>query len=80
MASNQPVYVVKAMSEMLSTELVKTFQELDKKLSEFETPSQQIADLAVLPQTGVDSDGGKAAETEADNRPSARLSNKRSEN
>ncbi len=79
-ASNQPVYVVKAMSEMLSTELVKTFRELDKKLSEFETPSQQSAALAIFPQTGVESDGGKADETEADNRPSARLANKRSAN
>ncbi len=32
-ASNQPVYVVKAMSELLNTELVKAFQDLDQKLA-----------------------------------------------
>ena len=32
-ADNQPVYVVKAMSELLDAELVKAFEDLDRKLA-----------------------------------------------
>lgn len=39
-ASNQPVYVVKAMSELLDAELVKAFQDLDRALSGKQSAAQ----------------------------------------
>ena len=49
-ASNQPVYVVKAMSELLNTELVKAFQNLDQKLAS----STPIRESSPAPQTAID--------------------------
>ncbi|MBQ9243758.1 MAG: membrane integrity-associated transporter subunit PqiC [Proteobacteria bacterium] len=43
-ASNQPVYVVKAMSELLDAELVKAFQDLDRTLSG-KTSASSVSDI-----------------------------------
>lgn len=46
-ADNRPVYVVKAMSELLDSELTTAFQDLDKKLSSLKLPASHIS----LPET-----------------------------
>lgn len=78
-ASNQPVYVVKAMSEMLSMELVKTFQELDRKMAELETA--HVAATNILAPTPSSRENPKENDTHADDSlPSAQLKNKRESN
>lgn len=52
-ADNQPVYVVKAMSELLDAELVKAFQDLDKRLS---VKSASESETATESGNGVDFD------------------------
>lgn len=42
-ADNRPVYVVKAMSELLDIELTKAFEDLDKKLAELEPAGNLVA-------------------------------------
>lgn len=83
-ASNSPVYVVKAMSELLDSELVKAFEDLDRRLSsrgmttserwqERAVPvSSQTADeLRSIAQPDMD-----FTEDTAENVPSATLRNK----
>ena len=70
-ASNQPVYVVKAMSELLNTELVKAFQDLDQKLATSNlkhhpyapsTPSNDAIDFSDTPEAedSVEEDAPRA--------------------
>lgn len=76
-ASNQPVYVVKAMSEMLSAELTQAFDDLDKKLAAIEPAAAQP-----IPSASSASDAS-ASQTdlpqENDNAPTATLKNTRNE-
>lgn len=78
-ASNQPVYVVKAMSEMLSTELVKTFEALDQKLSEIEESNPQSANILSIPAVNIPTENGSQPDNSPfdENLPSAFLKNKR---
>ena len=79
-ADNQPVYVVKAMSELLDTELVKAFQDLDQKLSTQSISSNSHAKLADRAtdsaQTQAPEPQPESAETTVD-MPSATLKNKK---
>ena len=78
-ASNQPVYVVKAMSEMLSTELVKTFEALDQKLAEIEKSAPQNPNIVNASDDAAAGNQNNTNEmTFDDDRPSAYLTNKRS--
>lgn len=78
-ASNQPVYVVKAMSEMLNTELVKTFEALDQKLSEIEESDPQNANILSNPTLNTPAEKGSQPDNSHfdENLPSAFLKNKR---
>ena len=65
-ADNQPVYVVKALSELLDAELVKAFQDLDNKLAQKSHKSKAVT---------VDIEE-EEVEQNADNQPRAILKNK----
>ena len=80
-ASNQPVYVVKAMSELLDAELVKAFQDMDQKLSKHGVASRkrnELEDTESTPEVISDDNDNtgsqKKAESPAD-APSATLKN-----
>lgn len=53
-ADNRPVYVVKAMSELLDAELSKAFEDLDKKMSNLSVPSQAAQPFAQSSETFSD--------------------------
>ena len=74
-ASNQPVYVVKAMSELLDEELVKAFEDMDKTLSkklQASSNDEVTQPSASEPEISPDD---QAAEPE--NQPKATLKNKK---
>lgn len=72
-ASNQPVYVVKAMSELLNTELVKAFQSLDQKLSVIE----HVRHSSQSESDGIDfSEPSESTDTAEADVPRASLKNK----
>ena len=73
-ADNKPVYVVKAMSELLNTELVKAFQDLDKKLASSNHSSKTTAPKA--DDTLDFSETSEMPESETTDAPHASLKNK----
>ena len=78
-ADNQPVYVVKAMSELLDAELVKAFQDMDEKLSTQSVASNRHAHLAE-DTSSTDAEPSNSSETpstDKSNMPSATLKNKK---
>ena len=79
-ADNQPVYVVKAMSELLDAELVKAFQDMDQKLSSHSISSNRSAKLdnntTESAQPDPTEQDSKPAEAAVD-MPSATLKNKK---
>lgn len=79
-ADNQPVYVVKAMSELLDAELVKAFQDMDQKLSSHSISSNRSAKLdnntTESAQPDPTEQNSKPAEATVD-MPSATLKNKK---
>ena len=77
-ASNQPVYVVKAMSELLDEELLKAFDDMDKTLSQklhASSKAELIEDAES--ETEIQTDVQIA---EPDNQPKATLKNKKTAN
>ena len=74
-ASNQPVYVVKAMSELLDEELVKAFDDMDKTLSR-KMKSQKSSEPPVEPQENIEINDSSALE-ESEDQPRATLKNQK---
>ena len=67
------------MSEMLSTELVKTFEALDQKLAEIEKSAPQNPNIVNASDDAAAGNQNNTNEmTFDDDRPSAYLTNKRS--
>ncbi len=73
-ADNQPVYVVKAMSELLDTELVKAFQDLDRKMASIEAAASLAAPVAI--DFSESAKGSADSEADAQDLPRATLKNK----
>jgi len=61
-ASNQPVYVVKAMSSLLDDELTKAFMDLDKKIASSEAARSMPQRQLPNPSAGGGRDEGTARE------------------
>jgi len=77
-ADNKPVYVVKAMSELLDSELTKAFKELDQSISQHNATSKsQVAVQTPKEQLTVESDASTQDEPESMDAPRATLKNKR---
>ena len=79
-ADNQPVYVVKALSELLDTELTKAFQDMDKTIAarEIANPRAQIKITEDVSPSDAPAPSQKAAsEAEIVDAPRASLKNKR---
>ncbi len=71
-ADNQPVYVVKAMSELLDAELVKAFEDMDRKLG-----GSTAKSTAPVQQETIDfSEPEQAPEEDLTDQPRATLKNK----
>ena len=78
-ADNRPVYVVKAMSELLDAELTKAFQDLDKKLAQSNirllTATSSTHEITAQASESA-TDASEANSTDAPDTPKASLRNK----
>lgn len=72
-ADNRPVYVVKAMSEILDAELTKAFMQLDDKLSQ--EPLKRLSQFSATGSSGKAADEDVGGGSSLENVPSAVLSN-----